>query len=88
MTNLPKTVELKMAYHWICERCSADNFALPSREELTDEDREEAYRIYHALDEWSELPEGWKDFDFVWKPRTVTCQNCGETFETKDEERC
>ena len=81
----PVHVELKTAYHWHCENCAAVNFALPEKAELTEAQREEAYREFHEMEEWEELPEGWERFDMVWIPDFVTCSECGETFGTLDE---
>ena len=78
-------VELKTAYHWICEECCEDNFALPQKAELTDEAREDAFRQINDLQEWDELPEGWQCFDLVCIPNIVTCKKCGEKFTTVDE---
>jgi len=80
-----RRVELKTAYHWHCEECGRENFDLPSKAEMTDEDREDAFRKFHELDEWVQLPEGWKQFEMVWIPDYVTCVHCGETFGTVDE---
>lgn len=80
-----RTVELKAAFHWHCEDCGLENFALPRKAELHDDEREAAYRRFNDLDEWAELPEGWREFELVMVPERVTCQ-CGATFGTLDEE--
>ena len=81
------TVELQTAYRWHCDKCSAENFAVPEKAELIDDEREEAYRKYHDVEEWEELPEGWSDFDLVWLPKLVTCKDCGEQFDAINETR-
>jgi hypothetical protein len=78
-------VELKTAYFWWCEECGEVNFALPKKAELTEDGKEEAYREYHGLSPWDELPDGWQDFELVMIPETVHCQKCGREFATYDE---
>lgn len=80
-----RIVELKTAYHWHCDECAAENFALPQKAELTQEEREEAFREVHQLEEWAELPEGWENFELVHIPKVVTCTDCGAEFLTMDE---
>lgn len=80
-----KIVELKTAYHWHCEDCGADNFALPQKAEMTGEDREEAFRRFHGLDQYAELPDRWQDFELVMIPDFVECSRCGSEFSTDDE---
>ena len=80
-----RTVELKSAFHWHCDECGEENFALPQKAELTDEDAEYAYRRFHDLEDWCDLPEGWRQFEMVNIPDKVTCSNCGETFLTVNE---
>jgi Zn finger protein HypA/HybF involved in hydrogenase expression len=80
------TVELRQAYHWHCEECGSENFALPQKAELTDEQREAAYRHFNQLDQWAELPEQWRNFQLVHIPETVQCSQCKATFETIDEQ--
>jgi rubredoxin len=80
-----KIVELKTAYHWNCDACGADNFDVPQKAELTEEDREQAYREIHELGEWEDLPENWREFELVTLPDQVTCEQCGETYFTRDE---
>lgn len=73
------TVELQQAFHWHCDACGASNFSLPWKAELTDEAAEEAYRKFHMLDDWQELPDGWRDFEIVTIPRQVKCNQCGRS---------
>lgn len=80
-----KTVELKTAYCWTCEDCSEVNFALPQKAELTDDDAAEAYRSFHGLEEWADLPDGWRQFELVWIPPVVECKVCGMRFATEAE---
>ena len=80
-----KVVELQTAYHWYCPHCDAANYALPQKAEFTKEGREEAYRDFHGLEEWEELPEGWDQFEMVQIPHIVRCFACHEEFKTIDE---
>lgn len=81
-----RVAELKTAFHWWCDDCGEPNFALPRKAELTDKHAEEAYRKYHLLDDWAELPENWREFEIVQIPATVTCKNCGEVFRAIEEQ--
>lgn len=83
-----RTVELKTAFHWHCDDCSAENFSLPQKAEMTDEEAEAAYREFHELDRWQSLPPGWRCFEMVQRPDWVRCSQCGNAFATKDEESC
>jgi len=85
MGDSRRTVELKTAFHWHCDECSQENFALPQKVELTDEDADRAYRWHHGLDDWCDLPEGWRQFEIVSIPDKVRCSNCDEVFLTMDE---
>ncbi len=74
--------ELKTAYHWHCEHCSAENFALPAKTELTEYEREMAFRQHYEMSHWEALPDDWQLFELVWIPDEVTCEECGATFPT------
>lgn len=81
-----KTVTLKTAYHWHCDECSAENFALPMRKEMCEDEKEAHYRYFHGINNaWEPLPEGWEQFECVYIPDEVTCCECGATFHTDDE---
>jgi hypothetical protein len=80
-----RTVELQTAFSWHCEECGHLNFALPQKAELTEADAETAYRHFHQLEDFAELPEGWQSFELVEIPDTVVCSECCEMFETTDE---
>lgn len=80
-----RSVELKTAYHWHCEYCGHANFALPQKAELTEEDAELAYRKFHELDQWAELPEGWRQFELIQIPDTVMCEECLNSYVAIDE---
>ena len=75
---------LLTAYVWDCDACGAENFERSIVAELCDEDREEIFRRLHELDQWAELPEGWRDFQIVSRPDSVKCQQCGAGFEAED----
>lgn len=83
-----RKVELATAFSWWCDTCSELNFVMPCKAELTDDDAEEAYRAFHMLEDFAELPEGWRDFELVERPKVVKCTGCGSQFETEDESRC
>ena len=80
-----KVVELKSAFHWHCDQCGESNFALPQKAEMTDDDAEYAYRRFHDLDDWCELPADWRQFEMVSIPSKVTCSRCEGVFLTMDE---
>lgn len=80
-----KTVELKMAYHWNCEDCGADNFAVAARAEFAPGEREELYRDYHGMASYETLPENWEQFELVSIPEIVTCTDCKAEFKTIHE---
>ncbi len=80
-----KIVELRTAYHWWCETCGVENFSLPQKAELTDEQAEYAYRQLHGMDDYDELPDRWREFEIVCIPDDVECRDCHTTFATIDE---
>lgn len=80
--NWPKRqAELLTAFCWYCDECGALNFCEPQRAELNEEQREEAYRHFHSMEPYAELPEGWQDFDLVESPESVECDECGTDFD-------
>lgn len=79
------SVELQMAYHWHCDECGQSNFSMPIKAEFALGEKEEAFRKVNEVDEWSELPDGWQDFECVTLPDTVSCSRCGTEFDTVDE---
>lgn len=79
-----RVVELRLAYHWICDDCGADNFVLPRDARLTEDERENAYRRFNDLEPWEELPEDWQQFVLCQIPKQVHC-SCGSTFRATDE---
>lgn len=82
-----KKVELQSAYFWTCDDCSSNNFSMPRKMEFGPGEKEEAYRHFHDMDDWEELPKDWECFEMVCVPIKVTCEKCGAEFETMDEER-
>ncbi len=80
-----RSVELQTAYHWHCDDCGAENFAMPVKAEFGPGEREEAYRQYHEMEEFEELPDHWQDFEMVMLPHTVTCSQCATEFRAIDE---
>lgn len=80
-------VELTTAFAWWCEDCAERNFEMPRKAELTDDEAEEAYRQYHDLESYAELPENWREFEIIQIPSKVVCRVCGCTYTTKDERK-
>lgn len=80
-----KPVELKTAYHWNCEECGADNFAVAIKEEFGPGEREEAFRDYHGLASYEVLPDNWEHFEMVSIPEKVKCKGCQSEFATVHE---
>lgn len=80
-----RKVEMSTAFSWWCEDCGELNFALPRKSELTDEEAEEAFRAFHDLEDWAELPEGWRQFELVQIPPIVKCSKCDSQFEGENE---
>jgi len=78
-------VEMKLAFAWYYEECSELNFCLPQKAELTKDEREDAFRQEHLLDEFSELPDHWDCSEYMCIPEQVACNNCGTEFEAVDE---
>lgn len=73
------------AYSWDCDNCGAENFERAVTADLTDDEREEAFRHFHDLEPWTPLPEGWREFELVTSPTVVTCRSCGMEFEAEDD---
>ena len=71
-----QTVRLRTAYAWDCETCGRENFANGVIVEM-DEARQQELREEQGVEEPA-------TGDFVMIPETVTCQFCGEEFETVD----
>lgn len=80
-----ESVELRTAFHWFCEECASENFSLPQKAELTDDDAEQAFRLMHCLEDWQPLPENWRDFELSSLPRVVTCSACQTKYRTAIE---
>lgn len=81
----PKAV-LLTAFAWVCDSCGHYNFARAvAMESPSDEDIEEATREAFGLDDHEPIPEGMGGV-FVLAPERVTCDRCGEVFETEDED--
>lgn len=78
-----QTITLKTAYTWQCPICFRTHYAQPVKPRLSEEEREEAFRHYHDLEPWSELPEGWEQFEVVAVPKVVKCTHCQRPFETQ-----
>jgi rubredoxin len=73
-------VEILPACYWICPECGRDNFEYVVTAEFSIEERD-------MLDEVHEICFELDGGDYVIQPTDVTCQHCGEEFESdrKDE---
>ena len=69
------TVELHLAFRWICDSCGKDNYC--NSASLSKDD---FAAMRHLVD--GELPED--DGVFQTMPSIVTCSNCGEKYETEE----
>lgn len=76
---------LLTAYVWDCDKCGAENFERAITADLGDEDREDAFRRFHDLGQWAPLPDGWREFEMVTRPDSVTCGECGTEFDAEDD---
>lgn len=77
-----KRVELHQAVHWYCDECGTSNFEVLTISELTEEERADAYRHFHDLEDWQDLPDDWMDFELVSTPLYVTCSKCQTKFRS------
>ncbi|MEM6503917.1 MAG: hypothetical protein AAF711_00470 [Planctomycetota bacterium] len=50
---------------------------------MSEEDNQKALREAHGLDDWQEIPEELGG-EWITMPEKVTCEHCGETYETVD----
>jgi hypothetical protein len=81
---MPK-VELWQAYYWICENCGRTNFGVPEPVPLDPARKEELFRQFNHLEQWTELPEGWEDFELITAPKKVACHCCHDHFDVNLE---
>ena len=76
-------VELHQAWHWTCDECGRNNFARSVTADLSglteDEIRNYALQLGIIDVHETEIPEG----SFVTVPNTVTCEHCGEQYQTQ-----
>lgn len=80
-----QTVELKTAYHWLCEECGRDNYSLPMKMEFAPGEKEEYFRKFHRMEAFEELPDEWEMFECVHIPDEVECQACHAVFKAIDQ---
>jgi hypothetical protein len=73
---------LQTAFHWYCPECDAENFTLPQKPEMTDDEKEACYRRFEDVEVWQELPDDWRNFEMITTPSLVTCKECKKRFET------
>ena len=71
-----ESVELHLAFSWICDYCGHRNF----ERGITLEEREEEGWEYEPLDEEEEDDE----YDYVVAPEEVTCENCDATYTVEE----
>jgi hypothetical protein len=76
-----RTVELHAAFHWICDECGRDNYFVPLRIDLTDQETEDVIRELHELENWEELPDEQEPIDAYRIPEWVTCRECKSRYE-------
>jgi len=84
MDTQMESVPLNVAYYWTCKTCARRNFALPDVMEVDEDEREEAYRFLHDIEDWQGLPDDWGDFEVYGIPKHVVCEKCAARFETID----
>lgn len=80
MTNKAK-VELRQAFEWTCDECGRDQFISVVCEPASEEIKREILEREGVIESWEEMPEG-VEFEAIAAPLSVTCEHCGETFET------
>ena len=74
--NMPRcTVEIHLAFRWVCDSCGRDNYH-PGCKPTADEMRE----IECASGD-HEVPDNWQS-----EPSVVTCGSCGDTFDAERHE--
>ena len=75
-----KKVELHCAYEWTCDECGRSSFVRAITVEMTPED------IRDMIAEYGGDGEEWQTGNWMTRPREVTCEHCGATFETEEWE--
>lgn len=76
-------VDMRPAYEWTCDACGRDQFVSCMTADFSEEDRLEMARGMGLVEPYAtEIPEELSG-EFQTYPDEVTCQFCGETFETK-----
>jgi hypothetical protein len=80
-----RTVELKPAYHWLCDDCGETNFIAASYFEMTTERKEEMLRGQLGLNSWDPLPDAWQNMGLIRVPTKVVCKKCSAEFSAIDE---
>lgn len=79
-------VDLEIAATWFCPSCSQSNFAELVVADLSREEREDAYRKDNDMEAWQELPDDWDDGTYAMFPKIVSCNGCGNRFQTVSPE--
>jgi hypothetical protein len=73
---MTKPVKLLEARLWHCPNCGHGNVNVIEDADLDDETAEEAYRSFHSMEPWQELPTDWRDFKMICIPLVVECGKC------------
>lgn len=76
MANNPERVELRPAFAWDCPECGVEQFHRGVVPEMSPEDEQEAREALGM--------ESWEEGQLMTAPDSVTCSNCGQTFEAFD----
>jgi hypothetical protein len=73
------TVDLRLAYEWVCESCGKTNFESALIVELDNEDS------MILLEEYGGAIEDYRTGDWLTRPDDVECQFCHTEFKTTDD---
>lgn len=86
-----RTVELNQAFSWVCEDCGRNNFVMGvtlgidlGREMISEQRRAEMEGLLEELQE--NLPAGELGGHWMLQPKHVTCEHCGSTFATEEDD--
>jgi len=80
-------IELQCAWEWICEDCGRNNFASAVVAEMPPDERLQFAKDQGLVEDFvSDLPDEFKDGEFMTHPTEVTCSHCGTEFDVMDFE--
>lgn len=84
--DVTSQVSLHVMYFFTCLNCGTINQVSMVDPCLSDDDAETCYRQANCLEEWQELPDGWRDdTQFRAAPDMVQCKACKLNFRLVDE---